>query len=191
MDDEDRKTLRELVEVRAPSGFEEAYQERWKNIVAPAADEVVEEGYGNIVAISNGDHDDGIVFSGRADQIGLIVRRIDDEGYVQLGKISAIDPTVLPGRRLTVYTKDGAIRGVVDQQAIHPRDDARAEPLPVEEQRIDLGVTDGDNIPVRVGDPITFDINMMELGGRSHSRTRSGQRRRVVDRRRGVSAGRR
>ncbi|WP_254768969.1 M20/M25/M40 family metallo-hydrolase [Salinilacihabitans rarus] len=158
MDDSTRAFLTDLLETPSPAGFEAAGQRRWTEYVAAFADEVRTDAYGNAVAVREGDPDaPAVALAGHADEIGLIVRSIDDDGFVRPGGIGGIDPTVARGQRVTIHADDGPVEGVVGRTAIHLREGDDDAPE-VADLWIDVGAADGEDARERVavGDPITF-----------------------------------
>lgn len=161
-----------LVTATGPSGFEEEHQQAWQEQVqVDDVDVRVEQDtHGNVVAVAGDtERDDAIAFAAHGDQIGLMIRSIDEEGLVRPGAIGVIDPSVLPGRRVQIHVGDDEpVTGVVGQPAIHIREDDTRVPSDVEQQRIDIGATDEtvarDELGVSVGDPITFDIEVTRIG---------------------------
>lgn len=157
--------LRTLVETHGVAGFERGLQEQWRQIVEPVADQVVEDAYGNCIAVLNPNAEDGIAFASHADQIGLIVRKVDADGQIHPGRIGRVDRTTLPGRRVRIHTADGSVPGVIGQRAIHLREDEGSLPASVGECRIDVGADTAEEVPdsMRVGDPITFEGDVQRL----------------------------
>jgi endoglucanase len=167
MDERRRDFLDELLETPSPSGFETRGQQVWTDYVRGFADEVRTDEYGNAVAVHEGSGSGPeVAFAGHADEIGFIVRRIDDEGFVHLGRIGGSDRTVSKGQHVTIHAADGPVPGVVGQSAIHIREDDD-EVDDVWEQRVDVGAEDGDAARefVEVGDPITYASGVEDLAG--------------------------
>jgi len=162
---EDRRAfLYDLLETPSPSGYEIDGQRRWVEYVSEYADEVWTDEYGNAVAVSEGS-DAEIAFAGHADEIGFIVRSIDDEGFVHLSRIGGSDKSVSRGQRVQIHTDDGPVPGVVGQTAIHLRDRDDESYDDIRDQRVDIGAEDGESARelVEVGDPITFSATIDEL----------------------------
>lgn len=163
-----REFLDDLLTTPSPSGFEAAGQRVWVDYVSEFADRVETDAYGNAIAVHDGDPDDDTVFAvaGHADEIGFMVRRITDEGFVRIEPIGGSDRTVSKGQHVTVHTDDGPVQGVIGQTAIHLRDDDD-EFQDLKEQFLDVGATDGDEARelVEVGDPVTFSSTVEELHG--------------------------
>ena len=63
--------------------------------------------HGNVIAGCNTDAPLRVMFAGHADQIGLIVSHINDNGYIYTNTIGGWDPQQLIGQRMTIYTADG------------------------------------------------------------------------------------
>ncbi|SNZ03908.1 endoglucanase [Natronoarchaeum philippinense] len=165
MDDSQRGFLDDLLTTASPSGYESAGQRVWIDYVSEFADEVHTDEYGNAVAVLDGG-DPEIAIAGHADEIGFIVRRIDDDGFVHLGRIGGSDRSVSRGQHVTIHGDDGPVSGVVGQTAIHLRE-GDDEYDDVREQHVDIGATDGDAARelVEVGDPITVSTTVEELEG--------------------------
>ena len=166
MDDRQREFLDDLLTTPSPSGYETAGQRVWIDYVSEFADEVRTDEYGNAIAVLEGDGPE-VAFAGHADEIGFIVRRIDDDGFVHLGRIGGSDKTVSRGQHVTIHGSDGPVHGVIGQTAIHLRDGDDDGYDDVREQKVDVGVEDGDAARelVEVGDPITFASTVEELQG--------------------------
>lgn len=166
MDEAQRDFLDRLLTTPSPSGFEADVQRVWVEYVSEFADEVRTDEYGNAVAVIEGG-DPTIAFAGHADQIGLMVNSVDDDGFVHPSRVGGSDRTVTKGQHVAVHTDDGVVRGVVGQTAIHLRDVEEDEFEDVNEQYVDVGAeTEAEARElVDVGDPITFDAPLRDLAG--------------------------
>jgi endoglucanase len=170
MDDHERAFLGELLETPSPSGFETRGQRVWVEHVEGVADEVWTDAYGNAIASHEGSGDGPeVVFAGHADEIGFIVREVDEAGFVRLGSIGGADRTVSRGQHVTVHVADGPVPGVIGRTAIHLRDgeDGDDAPVDVDGQHVDLGADDAEAAAalVEVGDPVTVATTVEELSG--------------------------
>jgi endoglucanase len=165
MEDDRREFLDHLLETPRPSGFEADTQRVWLDAVEPVADTVRTDAYGNAIATLEGDGPE-IAVAGHADQIGFLVRRIDDDGFLHPESVGGTDRTVTRGQHVTVHAEE-PVAGVVGQTAIHQRDRDDDTPVDVEEQRIDVGAADAEAARevVSVGDPVTIDTPIAELQG--------------------------
>ncbi|WP_049970132.1 M20/M25/M40 family metallo-hydrolase [Haladaptatus cibarius] len=166
MNEQHRAFLQTLLTTPSPSGFEVPGQRAWVEYVSEFADEVRTDEYGNAVAVVEG-NDPEIAFAGHADQIGLIVAGIDEDGFLRVDTIGGSDRTVTKGQQVEIHTDDGVVNGVVGQRAIHLRDPADDEFEDITEQHVDIGASGESEAEelVDVGDPIVFTPNIEELHG--------------------------
>jgi len=168
MDAPRRAFLDDLLTTPSPSGFETDGQRVWADYVRQFADDVWTDAYGNTVAVHEGDGDGPrIAFTGHADEIGFMVRRITDDGFLRLTRVGGSDRTVSKGQHVTVHSADGPVHGVIGQTAIHLRDRADDEIEDVAEQFVDVGAASEAEVRelVEVGDPVTFSSTVHDLHG--------------------------
>ncbi|MEA1931859.1 MAG: M42 family peptidase [Euryarchaeota archaeon] len=167
MDDTPRDFLEALLSTPSPSGYETDGQRVWIDYVREFADDVWTDDYGNAVAVHEGSGDGPeIAFTGHADEIGFIVRDIDDNGFLRISRIGGSDRTISQGQHVTVHS-DEPVQGVIGQTAIHLRDVGSEEYNDIAEQFVDIGAADSEEAEqlVEVGDPITFSTELFELNG--------------------------
>jgi endoglucanase len=164
MEEDRRAFLDELLETPSPSGYEVDGQRRWVDYVSEYADEMRTDEYGNAIAVADGT-DAEIAFTGHADEIGYIVREIDEEGFIHLGRIGGSDKSVSRGQRVQIHADDGPVPGVIGQTAVHLRDRDDDSYDDITEQQVDIGVEDGEAAEelVEVGDPITVAAPVQDL----------------------------
>lgn len=156
--------LMDLLETPSPSGYEAEGQQRWIEYVEQFADDVRTDDYGNAVGILEGDKP-AIAVAGHADEIGYIVRKIDEDGFIHLGRIGGSDRTVSRGQHVEIHTSDGTVPGVIGQDAIHLRETGEETYDDINEQQVDIGVANGETAQelVDVGDPVTIATTVKEL----------------------------
>ncbi|MCP4375530.1 MAG: M42 family metallopeptidase [bacterium] len=151
--------LQKLLTTPSPSGFELPGQKVWAEYARLYADEVHTDSYGNAVAILNPEGSPKIMLDGHADELGLMVKHIDDKGFIYFQRIGGVDPALVRSKRVNIYTAKGIVRGVIGATAIHLLDRTKDKKAPqMHECFIDIGAKDGKTAKKRVaiGDPITF-----------------------------------
>jgi putative aminopeptidase FrvX len=158
--------LKELLTTPSPSGFERAGQRVWLDYASQYTDKTFTDTYGSAVGVLNPDADPKVLIVGHSDEIGLMVNHIDDKGFVYVCSIGGIDAAVVPGKRLTIHTDKGQVRGITGATAIHLRDrDNEQKPRKLHELYVDIGASSkkAAEKKVKIGDPITFvdDFEMM------------------------------
>ncbi len=166
MDKELKKFFRDLVEAPSPSGFEEPAQEVYRQFVKKHSDEVKTDVHGNVIAFRKGNGKLKMMISGHADEVGFMVNFIDNDGFIYFRPIGGIDPSLLPGLKVDIYTKNGKIRGVIGKKAIHMMEKEEKEKTPhIKDLWVDIGARDKEQAKsiVSIGDPMTFQLGMEEL----------------------------
>jgi putative aminopeptidase FrvX len=166
MEQSQRAFLDALLETATPSGFETAGQRAWVDHVSGFADRVETDAYGNAVAVVEGD-DPTVALAGHGDEIGFMVRELEESGAIRMTAIGGSDRTVSKGQHVQIHTDDGVVPGVVGQTAIHLRERDDESVDDISEQHVDIGVDDREEAAelVERGDPITFEQTVTELAG--------------------------
>jgi len=128
--------------------------------VSQYADETYSDAYGNCVAVLNKGGGPRLMLAGHADEIGMTVNFIDDNGYVYVRRLGGTNPAITKAQRVTVHTRKGPVKGVVGSVAPHLMSTATtALKVPrIHEVFVDIGVGSRKAAEklIRVGDPITL-----------------------------------
>jgi len=166
MDDRAFDFLRDMLTSPSPSGYEQPVQTVIRNYVGGFADEVKTDWHGNVIAAVNPAGSPRIMLAGHCDQIGLMVKHIDDRGFVWVDSIGGWDIQMLIGQHMVIWGKNGAIPGVIARKPIHllSADDRKKVPE-LKDLWIDIGVKDREEARqiVSVGDPVTFELGLRKL----------------------------
>ena len=166
MDDRAFDFLRDLLTSPSPSGYEQPVQTIIRNYVGRFAAEVRTDWHGNVIAAVNPQGSPRIMLAGHCDQIGLMVKHVDDRGYVWVDSIGGWDIQMLIGQHMVIWGKNGAVPGVIARKPIHllSADDRKKVPE-LKDLWIDIGVKDRDEARqvVSVGDPVTFELGLRKL----------------------------
>ncbi len=159
--------LKKIQETPSPSGFEQPVQRIVRRRMKPYADSIQGDVHGNVIAVLNPEGSPRVMLAGHCDQIGLMVNYIDEKGFIFFTAIGGIDPSVVPGSRVVVHTEHGPVDGVVGRKPVHlMKPDERGAKTVLREMWVDIGTKDKKETErvVRVGDPITFRLEMVHLG---------------------------
>jgi endoglucanase len=108
------------------------------------------------------------MFAGHADEIGFLVRYINDEGFLYFGPVGGWDAEVVIGQRVTIHTAAGPVRGVIGKRAIHLMDEEdRKKKSELHTLWIDIGVKDRAEAEkvVGIGDSVTMAAGFDHLQG--------------------------
>ena len=161
----DVELFRALTQAPGPSGFEDPVMRIVRERLSAVA-EVQADALGNVWARVGADGGLEMAVVAHADQIGLIVTYIDEQGFIWFDHIGGIDRQLLPGHAVAIHAAEGVVDGVVGRKPTHliPEKD-RGKAPELQEQYIDIGAHGKAAAleRVAVGDPITFAQRFIEL----------------------------
>lgn len=148
----------QLVETPSPSGFETRCQNIFKKYASEYAEHVYEDKFGNVIAHKSNSDKPKLMISAHIDEIGFMVKYIDDEGFLYLVPIGGIDTMLLPGSRLAVHHNENSFLGIVGRKPIHLLNESERQKVIFEDLWLDCGFTNRKHaqLSVSVGDPVTF-----------------------------------
>lgn len=162
----DLEFLRTLCLAPGPTGFEAPVQEVLRRRLAGVA-EPHGDPLGNLWAEAGAPDGPHVVVVGHADQIGLLVTYVDEQGFVYFARIGGVDRGLLPGRDFTIHAAAGPVRAVCGRKPTHiiPEEERGRAPED-DELFLDIGARSRDEALARVavGDPITFAGEFIEFG---------------------------
>lgn len=155
-----------LVNAPSPSGFEQPAQEVFRTYVKPYADDMKTDVHGNAIALKKGTGDLRFMVVGHADEIGLMIHYIEDNGFLRFAAIGGVDVSLLPGTRVNIYHEGAMLRGVIGKKPIHLlTPDERTKAAKLDDLFIDIGAKDKEDALTKValGDYATFSPGMEML----------------------------
>lgn len=101
------------------------------------------------------------------DEIGFLVSHITDKGFVYVQPVGGFDPRNLFSRRILVSTDQGDLKGVMNPagRPVHIATPEDRKKIPeVTEFIIDLGLGEKTKDVLKVGDMVTLDEPLIEVG---------------------------
>jgi tetrahedral aminopeptidase len=132
--------LQRLIGSPSPSGFEQRAQQVVREELEALADEIRTDVHGNVIASLNPTGYPRVMLTAHIDELGFLIRYIDDQGYLYFTPIGGFDPSTLQGERVIVHTPDGPVSGVIGCRAIHLLDaDERGKAPSLRDMWIDIG----------------------------------------------------
>lgn len=143
------------------SGHEREIAQVYKNWTEEYVDEFQHDQLGSVIAVKKGiENGPKIMFSGHIDEIGFLVKSIDDKGFLRLHPVGGWWPHVLLSQPVTITTRQGHdFVGVIGSKAPHGMPAAvRSKVLELKDLYVDLGVSSKAEVEllgIQVGDPIT------------------------------------
>jgi endoglucanase len=131
--------IKKLAEAPAVSGNEQAVSEIIKKELKGRVDEIKTDAFGNIFT-RKGRGKPVIMVASHMDEIGLMVRHIDDNGYIKFARVGGVNEQMLHSQRVTVSTKKGPIPGVIGSKPVHMlTEEERKKPVKADDMYIDIG----------------------------------------------------
>jgi putative aminopeptidase FrvX len=109
-----------------------------------------------------------VMLAGHADEIGFLVRYIDDDGFIYFAPVGGWDAEIAVGQRITIATGNGPVVGVIGKRAIHLMDEEdRKKKSELHKLWIDIGTwgREATEKVVAIGDPITMRSPLERLQG--------------------------
>ena len=165
--------LRQVTALPGVTGNERAAADYIAQAFRPYADEVTVTPLNCVVAHKKGPGPK-VLICAHLDEIGMMVSKIEQDGSLRLQSVGGVDPRVLPGMRVRVYTEEGVLLGVVGATPPHLLKEAdRKSNYTFETLFVDLGLPAADvQRRVRVGDTVCFEARYVELkNGRVATKT--------------------
>ena len=103
------KLTKEICEVYGPTGRESKVAEYIQNQIRDHVDEMWVDCLGNLIAHKKG-NGKRVVLSAHMDQLGLMIKTIDEKGFARIGQLGSIKPYNLIDSR--IQTESG-VQGVM------------------------------------------------------------------------------
>lgn len=142
----------------------------------PLVDTMEADVMGNLIARKRGTGGPKVMIAAHMDEIGFVVKFIDDRGFIRLQPVGGWDPRVMVAQRVMVHGFAGkSLRGALMPAAkpIHllTEEDANKKPK-LEEFYVDLGL-DAERVraQVEIGDMVTMDRTAERVGDTVVSKT--------------------
>ena len=133
--------LRSMIATPSPSGFEQRVQQVIREEVQHYSDEMRTDVHGNVIAALNPNGRPRVMLTAHCDELGFIVRYIDEQGFLYFAPIGGYDAATLPGTRVHILTPTGTILGVIGAKAIHLQTpDERGKKPSISDMWFDIGV---------------------------------------------------
>lgn len=161
------KYLKRYCDILGPSGMEDAIREAIIEDIKDSGAEYETDPMGNLIVFKKGKNrrNKKVLFSAHTDEVGFMIKYIDEEGYLWFDAVGGIDRRVVSGKRI-VFCESG-INGVVASKAIHMQTlEERGKCEAISEMHIDIGASSREDAKkhITIGDCCTFEPNYEEFG---------------------------
>jgi len=170
MTQEQEQFLAKLIECPGPSNYEENVQKLWRSDVSPIVPDITIDPHGNNIATLKGTEDISVLIVGHADEIGLIVRYINSDGFIYVSKVGGVDPAILPSHRVRILSSktNSTVHGVIGRTAPHQTSgDEKDKKITYSDVWIDIGAKDKAEAEslVGIGDVVIYGEGYQRLTG--------------------------
>ena len=151
------------------TGREGEVRELMIRLMTPYVDEIVVDKLENVIGIKKGkEKSTKIMLAAHMDEIGLMVKTITKDGFLQFAKMGGIDDRILPAQMVTVFSRKTSFPGIIGSKPPHiQKEEERKKIITSDELFIDVGAESRDDalaMGIAVGDPIGFNIKYTKLG---------------------------
>jgi endoglucanase len=163
------ENLEKLSNASGVVGREEEVRNLMCKLMKPYANEVYLDKLENVVAVKKGKkRSSKIMLAAHMDEIGLMVKTVNKEGFIQFAKMGGIDDRLLLAQKVIVQSTKGPVHGIVGSKPPHiQKEEERKKIVTFDELFIDIGAESKEDVAemgVRVGDPIVFDEKFASIG---------------------------
>jgi len=170
----DRKTVKDdfiqsiaaLSGTHGTSGFEDEMNELVEGMIRKYVDKMEVDVMKNLIAFKKGNGKNKVMIVAHTDEIGLIVKKIDQKGFLWFDVLGGVRPQSLFGKHVVVKTASGLVDGLVNY--IKPGRVEAMEQMPdVQDFFIDVGAKnqkEAEELGIEIGNSVSIDYPVYFLG---------------------------
>jgi len=161
--------LEQLSNACGVTGREDDVRELLKTMLKPYVDDVSVDKMGNLIAFKKGRKKSApkVMLAAHMDEIGLIVKNIMKDGFLQFAKLGGIDDRILIAQRVSVHTTKGKKPGIIGSKPPHiMKDEEKKKVITADSLFIDIGADNKEEVQrmgVKVGDVVSFDTKFAKI----------------------------
>lgn len=161
--------LEKLSNACGVTGREKQVRDLMVELLKPFADEIQIDKLENVIAIKKGKPEKPkIMLAAHMDEVGLMVKTITKDGFLQFVKMGGIDDRILPAQKVLVFSKNNTFPGIIGSKPPHiQKEEERKKIITYDDLFIDVGAEnreDAQTMGLAPGDPIAFDSKYLNLG---------------------------
>lgn len=160
-----KELLEKLSNAAGVSGYEDEIRSLMSKELSKYGETEIDK-FGNVVC-KKGSGSPKIMLAAHMDEIGLLVKHVDDKGFIRFIEMGGVDDETLPAREVKILTEKGPIPGIIGFKPPHLKkdEDEKRKKLKLDDMYIDTGL-DKEEVKkrVQVGDPVIFEERFVDLG---------------------------
>ena len=158
--------IKKLSGMHAVSGFEYRINKEIRKLFLPYCDDVKIDALGNVIGVKKCGRDNApkLLIEAHTDEIGLMVKNVDENGFITVTSVGGVDARILPAMEVMIHAKRD-IKGVIGAKPPHIVSKNECEKaVRMSDISIDTGLSKEEiKELVSVGDTVTFCIEPREL----------------------------
>ncbi len=159
--------LKKLTLTPGVAGREERIAAVVKKEMLDICDEVRSDALGNLIGLKKGSGKGKIMVAGHMDEIGFLVKYIDEKGFIRLQPVGGFDPRTLVNKRVVVHGKEDLVGNLAHSTSpIHIlTDEEKKKELQIKDFFVDLGLSPNEvKNKVEIGTPVTLRQEFAQVG---------------------------
>ncbi|MEA4883048.1 MAG: M42 family peptidase [Clostridia bacterium] len=166
---ETKEALMRLADARGVTGYESCAGDVAASLFDGLVDEIRRDALGSVIMLKRGaapEPSARLMLAAHVDEIGMIVSRIEEQGFLRVWMMGGVDRRILPSMEVTVHGRSD-IPGVIGAIPPHLQDPSEKDKSwKWEELAVDCGMpAEKLRAIVRVGDVVSFDRRSVALAG--------------------------
>lgn len=115
-----RKLITTLTGMIGVSGYEWEVANYIAKELKPYADEIQLRPNGNLIVTVKGEKPGPkVLYGAHMDEVGYVIKSIDEDGFLYFGKVGGSSENILPGRKVLIQTEKELIPGVIGTRSTH------------------------------------------------------------------------
>jgi putative aminopeptidase FrvX len=162
--------LQKYSDAFGPAGFENEAAAMIRQDVEPLVDDIIQDPIGNLIAIKRGQSDRTVMLDAHMDEVGVMVRHIEDNGFIRFAKLGGWDDRIFPGLPVTLRARKNNTRvsGVIGMVPPHlTKEEDRKKQITSDDLFIDVGADSKAMVEdwgLQIGDPGVPHIPYRQIG---------------------------
>ncbi|WP_404453457.1 M42 family metallopeptidase [Virgibacillus necropolis] len=167
--DETLTMFKDLTDAKGIPGNEKEARDVMEKYISPYADEVFTDNLGSLIAKKSGNENGPkIMVAGHLDEVGFMITRIDEKGFIYFQTVGGWWSQVMLAQRVTIMTGKGDVTGIIGSQPPHILSpEARKKPVDIKDMFIDIGASSKEEafeFGVKPGDSVVpyFEFTQMK-----------------------------
>ncbi len=159
--------LAKLADAHGISGYEGAIRAIVETEIKQYVDEIKTDRLGNLIATKRGKKP-SVMIAAHLDEIGLMVKYIENEGFMRFSTIGGWFDQTLLNQRVVLHTDSGGtVTGVIGSKPPHRmKKEERDKPIKSEDMFIDMGANSREEVEqqgITIGTPVSIDRHFATL----------------------------